>query len=78
MITFFVSLLLLCVLFGIGFSITGLLIGTVFWVAVRLPLSIMCFAVGLVCCVTIILIPLGLLLFKLGIRLLLPGKLMFA
>lgn len=78
MITFFVSLLLLCVLFGIGFSITGLLIGTVFWVAVRLPLSIMCFAVGLVCCVTIILIPLGILLFKLGIRLLLPGKLMFA
>lgn len=74
MITLMIILLVLCLLFGLGYAITGFALKTVFWVVVKLPLSLICFAFGLVCCCTLILIPLGFALFALGVKILLPGR----
>lgn len=52
-------------LFGLAFSITGALIGALLWV-LKLPVALALWIVGIVCCCTIILIPVGLLLFKTG------------
>ena len=51
--------------FGIGFSITGALILTLLFV-IKLPVALILWILGAVCCCTIILIPIGLILFKTG------------
>ncbi|MCQ2538645.1 MAG: hypothetical protein MJ124_09620 [Lachnospiraceae bacterium] len=78
LVILFVVLVMFCVLFGIGFAITGFILSALFWALVKLPLSLICFSLGLACCCTLILIPLGVGLFKVGARLLLPGKMVFA
>ena len=51
--------------FGLAFSLTGALIGALFWM-LKLPVVLVMWIVGAVLCSTIILIPVGLLLFRSG------------
>ena len=54
------GLVVLMVLFWLGFHMTGALLAMIMWVCVKLPLAIIFFCVGLALCATILLIPLGL------------------
>jgi len=60
-------LIIIClgVAFGIGFSITGALVLALLFV-IKLPVTLILWVLGAVCCCTILLIPLGLILFKTG------------
>jgi len=69
LIVFAVLLLLL----WIGFTITGGLLLTGFWLFIKVPLALILFFLAVIFCLTIILIPLGIVLFKVGLRLLIPG-----
>ena len=69
LIVFAVLLLLL----WIGFTITGGLLLTGFWLFIKVPLALILFFLAVIFCLTIILIPLGSVLFKVGLRLLIPG-----
>lgn len=73
MLTFIVVLTVLSVLFGVGFFITGVLFTAFVWVFIKLPVGLIALALGLVMCCTIILIPLGIGLFKTGFKLIIPG-----
>ena len=55
--------------FGLAFSLTGAILAACLWV-LKLPLAICLWALGAVCCCTILLIPVGLILFKTGSALL--------
>ncbi|MBQ9032478.1 MAG: hypothetical protein IJ106_13660 [Parasporobacterium sp.] len=55
--------------FGLAFRITGAALMAVLWI-LKLPLAIVLWALGAVCCCTILLIPVGLILFKTGSALL--------
>lgn len=59
MIEMIITLAVLCFLFWIGFHITGALLSATIWLFVKLPLAIIMVCLGLVCCVTILLIPIG-------------------
>lgn len=76
MITFLI-IFLLCILFGIGFKLTGLVLGAVAWAVFRVPIAAVLLCVGIVCCCTLILIPIGILLFKLAMAIFLPGRQLF-
>ena len=60
-------LIILCLggAFGIGFWITGAIVLALLWV-IKLPIAIVLWVLGGVCCCTIIGIPLGLILFRAG------------
>lgn len=73
MITFMIILAFVMIMLWIGFKLTGALLAACFWLCIKIPLAVISFALGLVCCCTIILIPIGLFLFKAGIRFLIPG-----
>ncbi|MCI6700833.1 MAG: hypothetical protein PUD27_07600 [Solobacterium sp.] len=55
-----------------GFKLTGALLSAIIWIAVLVPVSIVLFALGLVCCVSIILIPAGIKLFGIALSVLIP------
>ncbi len=59
MIEIIITLAILCLLFWLGFYITGALLSATIWLFVKLPLAIIMACFGLVCCVTILLIPIG-------------------
>ena len=63
----------LLLLLWIGFTITGGLLLTGFWLFIKVPLALILFFLAVIFCLTIILIPLGIVLFKVGLRLLIPG-----
>lgn len=76
MILFLLCLIVFAVLsllLWIGFTITGGLLLTGFWLFVKVPLALILFFLAVIFCLTIILIPLGIVLFKAGLRLLIPG-----
>ena len=76
MIIFLLCLIVFAVLsllLWIGFTITGGLLLTGFWLFVKVPLALILFFLAVIFCLTIILIPLGIVLFKVGLRLLIPG-----
>ena len=64
-----ITLLCLFILFMIGFKITGAILSTFFWLFISLPIAIVLCIIGLVCFVTIFLIPLGLFLFGFAYKL---------
>ena len=66
-----IALAVLTFLFWLGFSITGAMLSAVIWITIKLPLAIIIFCLGLACCITILLIPLGLKCFSFA------GKLLF-
>lgn len=59
MIGIITGLALLTFLFWLGFHVTGALLSAVIWLFVKLPFAIILACLGLVCCVTILLIPIG-------------------
>ena len=66
-----IILAVLMFLFWIGYHFTGALLSAIFWITIKLPLACIIACLGLVCCITILLIPLGLKCFKAA------GKLLF-
>ena len=66
-------LTILTVLLGIGFKLTGALLAALFWLCIKLPIACFVLALAIIFCCTIILIPVGIGLFKVGVRLLMPG-----
>ena len=57
-------------LFWLGFHITGALLTALVWVVIKLPAALILFSLGLACCVTLLLIPVGMSLFRTGVRIL--------
>lgn len=76
MILFFLFLIFFAI-FGLllwfAFAITSGLVLTGFWLFIKIPLAIMLFLLGLILCLTLILLPLGILCFRAGFKLLIPG-----
>lgn len=70
-----VLLFLLCAgaLFWLGLRITGAVLLALLWLCVKLPLTLVLWSIGLGCCCTLLLIPVGVLLFRTGARLLFHG-----
>lgn len=64
MIEIFITLVILTFLFWLGFHITGALLSAVVWLFFKLPVTIIVACIGLVCCITILLIPIGSKCFK--------------
>ena len=72
MITAMIILSIVVVLgaaFGLAFSLTGAVLAACLWL-LKLPIVIVMWILGAACCCTILLIPLGLLLFRTGSALL--------
>ncbi len=63
----------ICLLLFLGFCFSGALFAFIFWLCIKLPLSLFFFIVGTLLCCTIILIPLGIMCFKIGGGMLVPG-----
>lgn len=59
-----IALAILMVLFWVGFKVTGALLSAFIWLAIKLPIAIVIFCLGLTCCATLLLIPIGIKLFK--------------
>ena len=59
MMELFIILAVLTVLFWRGFHFTEVLLSATIWLFIKLPFAIILGGLGLVCCVTILLIPLG-------------------
>lgn len=59
MVEIIIGLAALTLLFWLGFHITGALLSAAIWLFVKLPLAIIIACLGLVCCVTLLLIPIG-------------------
>lgn len=57
-----ITVLLLKLIFGVSFAILSALL----WLFVRVPLAVLSACLGLICCLTVILIPLGFALFKIA------------
>ena len=66
MITLIICLAVITGLFWLGFTITGAFLKAFVWLLLILPITLIIWNLGLVCCCTIILIPLGVWLFKAG------------
>ena len=66
-------LFLLTGMLWLGFKLTGAVLMAGVWLFVEVPLSLLALAIGLACCCTVILIPVGMWFFKVGLRLLIPG-----
>lgn len=76
MILFFLFLIVFAVLgllLWLAFAITGGLVLTGFWLFIKVPLAILLFFLAVILCLTIILLPLGILCFRAGFKLLIPG-----
>ena len=71
MISFILCLLLLTILFGIAYKITGAILKACVWLLILLPIGLI--LLGVIFCCTIILIPVGIGIIKAGIRMILPG-----
>ena len=65
--------LLLTILFGIAYKITGAILKACVWLLILLPIGLILSGVGVIFCCTIILIPVGIGIIKAGIRMILPG-----
>lgn len=73
MISLFIGLLFLTFMLWLGFKMTGALLSALFWLCIGLPIALITFVFGLLCCCTIILIPVGIGCFKAGFKFLVPG-----
>lgn len=73
MLGFLFGLGFLSFMLWVGFKLTGALLSACFWLFIKVPLAFVAWGIGLICCCTIILIPVGLWFFKTGVKLLVPG-----
>lgn len=58
------ALAMLTFLFWLGFHITGALLSATIWLFIKLPFALIIGLLGLACCITLLLIPLGVKCFK--------------
>lgn len=70
MFEFILVLVILSLFFGGAYLITGALLKAVIWLCVLVPIALFLWGIGLACCCTLILIPIGLKLFAAGCRVL--------
>lgn len=70
MIEFILVLMILSLFFGGAYVITGALLKAIIWLCVLVPVALLLWGIGLICCCTLILIPVGLKLFSAGFRVL--------
>lgn len=68
-----IILALLTFLFWLGYKITGVFLKAFIWLVILVPLTLILWGVALVCCCTLILIPIGVKLFIAGLKVLIPG-----
>lgn len=73
MISLFIGLVILFAMLWLGYKVTGVLIMAFIWLFIKLPIAVVLFALALVCCCTIILIPVAGSLFKTSVKLAVPG-----
>lgn len=73
MIEFILVLGLFSVFFFVAYKVTGAILKALIWLFVLVPIAILLWVVALVCCCTILLIPVGIKLFTAGCRVLLVG-----
>lgn len=59
MIVFLMTLVVLTVLFWLGYHVTGALLSAAIWLFIKLPFALIVGCLGVVCYITILLIPLG-------------------
>lgn len=64
MVGLLITLAVLTVLFWLGYHVTGALLSATIWLFIKLPFALILGCLGLACCVTILLIPLGVKCFK--------------
>lgn len=60
-------------LFGVAFKITGALLKACVWLFIFLPIGVMLGCLGIICCCTILLIPVGVGIIKMAARVIIPG-----
>ncbi len=72
MITLLLCLILIALVFGLALKITGAILKAVLWMCICLPIGILLWALAVVCCCTLLLIPVGIFLFKVGTHILIP------
>lgn len=72
MFTMILTLIILCCLFGLAFKLTGALLKACLWLIFLLPFGGIIIIFGLLCCCTLILIPVGITIIKAGMRILIP------
>lgn len=70
MIEIIITLAVLCVLFWIGYHVTGALLAAAIWLFIKLPFALILGCLGVVFCITILLIPLGVKCFKFALGIL--------
>ncbi len=68
MITLIILLLIFTCLFGIAFRLTGAVLKACLWLVVLFPIGLVLSVFGLALCCTIILIPVGVGLLKMGVK----------
>lgn len=73
MFTFIISLAILSALLWLGFKLTGAVLKACIWLFILIPLALGIWGIGLLCCCTLILIPIGIKLFAAGMRVIIPG-----
>lgn len=66
MLEIIIGLAILTFMFWLAFHITGALLSAAIWLFIKLPLFVLIGSLGLILCVTIILIPVGIKCFKLA------------
>lgn len=66
MLEIIIGLAILTFMFWLSFHITGALLSAAIWLFIKLPLFVLIGSLGLILCVTIILIPVGIKCFKLA------------
>lgn len=62
------SLVILCAVFWLGIKITGTLLSAFIWLIIKLPCMLVLWAIGFLCFCTIILFPVGIMLFRASTR----------
>lgn len=70
MLEIIIGLALLTFLFWLGFHITGALLTAAIWLFIKLPIAICLGCLGLILCITILLIPLETKCFKFAFEIL--------
>lgn len=73
MLGFLFGLAILTILLWIGFKITGALLKACIWLFIGVPIVLFIWILALICICTLILIPIGIKLFVVGLKILLPG-----
>lgn len=73
MFTFMITMAILTALLWLGFKLTGAMLKACIWLFILVPLAFGIWGIALICCCTLILIPVGIKLFAAGIRVIIPG-----